>query len=221
MNYGATISDTVLPKSTARVSPGVRSDTRHRHLARQVGGVSLIKASSIAITFKNKITIRPGAMFRFGTISCIVDEEWILHRVADPPEKKLSSGIPREAGARLRIAPPLAARGKMIPCGPRFGSLLENKDQLVGVSLTRKTPLSTSPTKEWTQITRKKEINIPSQGRRTRQTTFPITPPSKEDRKKNTVAPTPFYPDVLLIQGRLESAPISDDEPTMQGEEPP
>jgi hypothetical protein len=29
------------------------------------------------------------------------------------------------------------------------------------------------------------------------------------------------YPDILFIQGRLESAPISDDEPTMQGEEPP
>jgi hypothetical protein len=146
----------------------------------------LIKASSIAITFKNKITIRPGAMFRFGTISCIADEEWILHLVADPPEKKLSSGIPRKARARLRIVPPLAARGKMIPCGPRFGSLLEKKDQSVGVSLTRKTLLSTSPTKEWKQITRKKEINIPSQGRRTRQTTFPIPPPSKETRRRTS-----------------------------------
>jgi hypothetical protein len=33
--------------------------------------------------------------------------------------------------------------------------------------------------------------------------------------------PTPFYPDVLFIKGRLESSPIFDDEPTMQGEEPP
>jgi hypothetical protein len=40
--------------------------------------------------------------------------------------------------------------------------------------------------------------------------------PSKEDGK-NTVAPAPFYPDILFIQGILESAPISDDEPTMQG----
>jgi hypothetical protein len=45
--------------------------------------------------------------------------------------------------------------------------------------------------------------------------------PSKEDGKKNTATPAPFYPDVLFIQGRLELAPISDDEPTMQGEEPP
>jgi hypothetical protein len=33
--------------------------------------------------------------------------------------------------------------------------------------------------------------------------------------------PAPFNPDVFFIQGRLESAPISKDEPTMQGEEPP
>jgi hypothetical protein len=118
------------------VSPGVRSDTRHRQLARQIGGVSLIKASSMAITFKNKITLRPGAMFCFGTISCIADEEGTLHRIVDPPEKKPSSGIPREARERLRIAPPPAAQGKMIPCGPRFRSPREKKDRSVEVSLT-------------------------------------------------------------------------------------
>jgi hypothetical protein len=56
---------------------------------------------------------------------------------------------------------------------------------------------------------------------RARQATFPIPLPSKKDRKKDTVGPAPFYPDILFIQGRLELAPISDDEPTMQGEEPP
>jgi hypothetical protein len=113
------------------------------------------------------------------------------------------------------------AQGKMIPHGPRFGSPREKKDRPVGVSLTQKTPLSTSPTKEWTLITWKKKENVPSQGMRTRQTTFLIPPPSKEDGKKNTITPAPFYPDIFFIQGRLESAPISDDEPTMQGEEPP
>jgi hypothetical protein len=181
----------------------------------------LIKASSMGITFKKKITLRIGAMFRFGTISCIADEEGTIHRVVDPPEKRPSSGIPREARARLRIAPSLAARGKMIPRRPRFGSPQENKDRPVGVSLTRKTPLSTSSTKEWTQVTRKKEINVPGQGMRTHRGTFLIPSPSKEDGKKNTVALAPFYPDILFIQGRLESSPISDDEPTMQGEEPP
>jgi hypothetical protein len=56
---------------------------------------------------------------------------------------------------------------------------------------------------------------------RARRATFSVPPPSKEDRKKNTVVSAPFYLDILFIQGRLESAPISDDEPTMQGEEPP
>jgi hypothetical protein len=56
---------------------------------------------------------------------------------------------------------------------------------------------------------------------RTRRAIFLIHSPSKEDGKKSTIAPAPFYPDVLFIQGRVESAPVSDDEPTMQGEEPP
>jgi hypothetical protein len=161
----------------------------------------LIKVSSMDVTFKNKITLSPGAMFRFGTISCIAYEEGTLHRAADPVEKKPSSGIPREAKARLRAAPSLIARGKMVPCKLGFRSPREKEDRSVGASLTRKTPLSTSPTKEWTRITRKKEVNFPSQGRRTRQATFPIPPPSKEDGKKNTVMPTPFYPDALFIQG--------------------
>jgi hypothetical protein len=162
-----------------------------------------------------------GAMFRFGTISCIEDVEGTLHRIADPPEKKYSSGIPREAKARLRTAPPLTARGKMVPRKPGFRSPREKEDRLVGASLTRRTPLSTSPTKEWTRITRKKEVNVLSRGRRTHRATFSIPPPSKEDGKKNTVMPAPFYLDVLFIQGRSESTPISDNEPTMQGEEPP
>jgi hypothetical protein len=35
-------------------------------------------------------------MFCFGTISSIVDEKGTLHRIADPPEKKLSSEIPKK-----------------------------------------------------------------------------------------------------------------------------
>jgi hypothetical protein len=98
----------------------------------------------------------------------------------------------------------------MTPYKPKVGSLP-----------TRKTPLSTSPTKEWTWITRKKEANAPSQGMRTRRAIFLTPSPSKKDGKKSAIASAPFYPDVLFIRGILESSPISDDEPTMQGEEPP
>jgi hypothetical protein len=66
----------------------VRSDPKHRQLARQVGGVSTIQASSMAVTFYSQITLRPGSVFCFGTISSVADEEGILHRIADPPEKK-------------------------------------------------------------------------------------------------------------------------------------
>jgi hypothetical protein len=82
--------------------------------------------------------------------------------------------------------------------------------------LTRRTPLSTSSTKEWTQIARKKEAN--KTGRK--QVVLSVPPPSKENGKKIATTAAPFYPDVLFI-GRVESPPVSDDEPTVPGEEPP
>jgi hypothetical protein len=164
----------------------------------------------MAITSKCKIVLCPKTMFCFGTISSIVDEEGTLHRIVDPLEKKLSSEIPREARAEQRVAPPLTSRAKMTSYKPKVGS-----------SHTRKTPLSTLPTKEWTRITWKKEANVPSQGTKTCRAIFSTPSPSKEDGKKSAIAPAPFYPDVLFIGGRLESIPVFDDEPTMQGEEPP
>jgi hypothetical protein len=149
-------------------------------------------------------------MFFFGTISSIANEEGTLHHVADPPEKKLSSEISRGARGEQWVVPPPASQAKMNSYKPRVGS-----------SPTLRTLLSTSPTKEWTRITRKKEANTPSQGTRPRRAIFPTPSPSKEDGKKSAIAPAPFYPNILFIEGRLESSPISDDEPTMQGEEPP
>jgi hypothetical protein len=77
--------------------------------------------------------------------------------------------------------------------------------------------LSTSSTEEWTWITRKKEAS----GIEARQAALLAPLPSKKDRKKFVTTSTPFYPDVLFIGGRVESSPISDDEPIMPGEEPP
>jgi hypothetical protein len=77
--------------------------------------------------------------------------------------------------------------------------------------------LSTSSTERWTWITRKKETNEI----KARKAALLVPPPSKENRKKLVVAATPFYPEVLFIGGRVESSPISDDEPTVPGEEPP
>jgi hypothetical protein len=56
----------------------------------------------MAINFKNKITLSLGAMFCFETISCISDEEGTLHNIVDPPEKKPSMGVLREAKTRLQ-----------------------------------------------------------------------------------------------------------------------
>jgi hypothetical protein len=198
------------PKAQQGVTLGAQSDSKHRQLARQVGGVPLIQASSMAITSHCKIALRPGSMFCFGTISSIVDEKGTLHRIADPPEEKFSSVIPKKTGAKQRVAQPPASRARMTSYKPGIGSLP-----------TRITPLSTLPTKEWTRIIRKKEANVPSKGIGPRRVIFPAPSPSKEDGKKYAIAAAPFYPDILFNGGRLESSPISNNEPTIQGEEPP
>jgi hypothetical protein len=176
----------------------VRSDPKHRQLARQVGGVSTIQASSMAVTFRSKITMRPGSVFCFKTISSVADEEGTLHRIADLPEKKFPPTNSENAGRTL----PPALRKKIVSgkAGARS-------------SLTRRTPLSTSPTKEWTRVARKKET-------RERRVVLPVPPASKENGKKVATTAVPFYPDVLFI-GRVESPAVSDDEPTAPGEEPP
>jgi hypothetical protein len=176
----------------------VRSDPKHRQLARQVGGVSTIQASSMAVTFHSKITLRPGSVFCFRTISSIADEEGTLRRIADPPKKK---------------SPPTNFENTGEAQPPAFREKIAFRKSGAEGPLTRRTPLSTSPTKEWTRIARKKEI-----GRK--QVVLSVPPPSKENGKKIATTAVPFYPDVLFI-GRVESPPVSDDEPTAPEEEPP
>jgi hypothetical protein len=126
----------------------------------------------MAVTFHRKITLRPGSIFCFGTISSVVDEEGTLHRIADPPKKKSPPTNSENIGVRKEKAQPPALRKKITfskpgPEGP----------------LTRRTPLSTSPTKEWTQIARKKETER-------KQVVLSVPPPSKENGKKiATIAP--------------------------------
>jgi hypothetical protein len=160
--------------------------------------VSTIQASSMAVTFYNKITLRPGSVLCFGTISSVADKEGILHRIADPPEKKSPPTNSENTGE----AQPPTFRKKIVSGKPGAEG-----------SLTRRTPLPTSPTKEWTQISRKKVTGE-------KRVTLSVPHASKENGKKVTTTAAPFYPDVLFI-GRVESPVVSDDEPTVPGEEPP
>jgi hypothetical protein len=150
----------------------------------------------MAVTFHSKITLRPGSIFCFGTISSVADEEGTLHRIADPPEKK----SPPTNSENVGEAQPPALRKKIV----------SGKSGAEG-PLTRRTPLSTSPTREWTQIARKKET-------KGKQVVLSVPPPSKENGKKVATTAVPFYPDVLFI-GRAESPTVSDDEPTAPGED--
>jgi hypothetical protein len=176
----------------------VRSDPKHRQLARQVGGVSPIQSSSMAVTFYNKITLRPGSVFCFGTISSIADEEGTLHRIVDPPKKKSTPTRSENIGERKEKARPPALRKKIALGKPGAES-----------PLTRRTPLSTSPTKEWTQIARKKETER-------KQVVLSVPSPSKENGKKIATI-LPRHP----LHRESGVAPVSDDEPTAPREEPP
>jgi hypothetical protein len=102
----------------------------------------------MAVTFQRKITLCPGSVFCFGTISSVADEEGTLHRIVDPLRKK----SPPATSENIRVR-----QGKAQP---------------------------------------------------------PML------RKKIATTAAPFYPDVLFIR-RVESPPVSDDEPTAPGEEPP
>jgi hypothetical protein len=123
----------------------------------------------------------------------------------DPPERKSSSKIFEKIGAKQEKAqlPVLRAKTTFSKLGAEGPS-------------TRRTPLSTSPTEKWTRITRKKEANKAKD----RQTALSVPPSSKENRKRLVTTTVPFYPDILFIGGRVESNPVSDDEPTAPGEEP-
>jgi hypothetical protein len=144
-------------------------------------------------------------MFCFGTISSVADEVGTLHRIADPPERKPSSTISEKARAKQGKAQPLALRAKTTSCKPGAEDLS-----------AQRTPLSTSSTEKWTRITRKRETNKV----KAHQAALLVPSPSKENRKKLVTTTVPFYPDVLFIGGRVESTPVSDDEPTAPGEEP-
>jgi hypothetical protein len=146
----------------------------------------------MAIIFQHKFALRPGSVLCFGTISSVADEEGILHRIADPPEKKPSLKISEKARTEQEKAQLPALRAKTTSCQ----SGIEN-------SPTRRTPLSTSSTERWTRIARRKEANEI----KTRQAALLAPSPSKENREKLIVVTTLFYLDVLFIGGRVESSP--------------
>jgi hypothetical protein len=146
----------------------------------------------MAVTFHRKITLRPGSVFCFGTISSVADEEGTLHRIVDPPKKKSPPTNSENIRVRKEKAQPPALWKKIAFSKPGAEG-----------PLTRRTSLSTSSMKEWTQIARQNETN--KTGRK--QVVLSMPPPSKENGKKIATTATPFYPDVLFI-GRVESPPV-------------
>jgi hypothetical protein len=143
----------------------------------------------------------------FRTISYVADVEGTLNRIATPPKKKSSSGTPKGATVKPRVVPPLKARQGMAPRKSGLRSPQRVEGHSTTASPTQRTPLSTSPTKEWTRITRRREMDILDRGGKAQRTITLTPPPSKEDEKKCTAATAPFFPDILFIQGRLGEEP--------------
>jgi hypothetical protein len=67
----------------------------------------------MAVTFQHKITLHPGSVFCFGTISSVADEEGTLHRIADPPRRKSPPTTSENIGVRQGKAQPPALRKKI------------------------------------------------------------------------------------------------------------
>jgi hypothetical protein len=91
----------------------------------------------MAVTFQHKIVFRPGSTFCFRTISSVADEEGTLHRIADPPRRKSPPTTSENIEAKQGKPQPPALRKKIASSKPGAEG-----------PLTRRTPLSTSPTKE-------------------------------------------------------------------------
>jgi hypothetical protein len=187
----------------------------------------------MATIFNTPFTFNAVEMFHYGSHSCIADQG-VLHHTVDPSEKRSSLMAPI-AGAGLplltlaRITPtnskaqkpqPASAPRKIVPAsgGPRAITTHVARPTKAA-PLSRWTPLSTSPTQVWTRITRRKEAGSPGTGvvAGTRPTIVPAAPLTWETARARDTAPSSFFPDVLFIQGIVEDAPISDDEPTVLG----
>ena len=134
----------------------------------------MIHNDAMAIIFSIPITFNAGEVFRFGSLSCIADKEGVLHSIAEPSEKRSPPMAPIvEAGSphltsvkttptnfKVRRPQPTSASRKSAPAsgGPRTIAT-PMAQPAEGAPLSRRTPLSTSPTRVWTRITRRKGVN--------------------------------------------------------------
>jgi hypothetical protein len=198
----------------------------------------LIHDDSMAIVFNTLITFNAGEMFHFGSLSCIVDRKGVLHRIAGPFEEGSSpttpaakTGLAHPASAKTtpasfkaRRPQPTSAARRIAPAldGPRTTTTSAARPTEEALP-SRRTPLPTLPTRAWTRVTRRKKMGGANADKiaGTRPAVTSVAPLTWETAGVQNTAPSPFFPDVLFIQGRIEDAPISDDEPTVLGEEPP
>jgi hypothetical protein len=65
----------------------------------------LIQNDSMAIIFNIPVTINAGVIFCFVSLSGIADQEGVLHRIADPSEKRSSLMAPNAGAGSSRLTP--------------------------------------------------------------------------------------------------------------------
>jgi hypothetical protein len=184
----------------------------------------LIHHNSMAIIFDTLITFNAREVIRFGSLSCITDQEGVLHRIAVPSESRSSPMEPiAPMNSKVRKPQPTFASCRIAPASGRPRAITTHVARSTKAAhLSRRTPLSMSPTRVWTRITRRKGVDSPdtSMAAGTRPMTIPAAPLIWETTREWDTTLSSFFLDVLFIQGRVEDAPISNEEPTILGEKP-
>jgi hypothetical protein len=108
----------------------------------------------MAIVFNIPITFNAGEIFFFGSLSCITDQEGVLHRIVDPSEKRFSSmapnlgvGLPHPTPARNALRN-TKAEGSRQASAPRRIAPVAGEPRTVVAPMTR--PIEAAPLSWWT-----------------------------------------------------------------------
>jgi hypothetical protein len=164
----------------------------------------------MVVTSQCKIALRLGSVFCFETILSITDEKGNLHRIADPPKKEVFPEDPQESRSKTTDSVAsyassedylLQAKNQEFTCPKNSATHFAHK----GVDADYKKERGKRPEKR------------DGASASYLSSTFALKGGQKEAHHHNNY----FLPRHPFHRGRLESSPIFDDKPTVQGEEPP
>jgi hypothetical protein len=126
----------------------------------------------------------------------------LMGPIAEAGSPHLTSARTTSTNSKARRRQPTYVPHRIEPTLGRPGTIAALVSRLTeALPLTRRTPLSTSPTRVKTHITRRKGVDSPGTGMATgtRSTTIPAALLMWEMVKTRDTTPSSFFPDVLFI----------------------